>query len=459
MRKTKIDEKSRTKGRGKKRKADAVDEVLPASRMIPFALQHVLICYGGLITTPLVVGLALGLTNAELATLVAANLTVAGLATILQTVGVWKVGVRYPLLMGASFTAIGPGIMIGEAYGLPALYGATMLAGLVTIVVAPFFAKLLRFFPPVVTGTVIAIIGISLMPKSAALITGQPDDPDFGSPTGYLLGIIAVVLVLVIDRVGRGLWKQLSILIALVLGTIIAALFGRVDFSAVTEVSPVQVPQPLMFGPPEFVIGAIIPILIVQFVCLVESTGDVLAVGQIVGRKTGPKQVSRALLADGVGTAVGALLSPFSLTAFANNVGLAQVTKVYSRWVVALAGLFLILFGFVAPLGQVAAALPKPVLGGITVVMFGTIAAVGVKILAASDLTNSRNMFIVGISFAFAMIPVGVPDFYASFPELMQPVLSSSIAAGGIAAFVLNLLLNELWARKEPLTSPTPVSH
>ncbi|MDQ0644963.1 nucleobase:cation symporter-2 family protein [Microbacterium murale] len=368
------------------RQVDEVDELPPVARMIPFALQHVLICYGGLITTPLVVGLALGLTNAEIAALVAANLTVAGFATILQTVGIWKVGVRYPLLMGASFTSIGPAIMIGEAYGLPALYGATMIAGVVTVIVAPFFAKLLRFFPPVVTGTVIAIIGISLMPKSAGLITGQADDPDFASPIGYVLAIIAIALVLIIDRMGRGLWKQLSILIALVIGTVIAAFLGRVDFSSAAEVPLMQVPQPLMFGPPEFILGAIIPILIVQFVCLVESTGDVLAIGQIVGRKTGPKQVSRALLADGFGTALGALLSPFSLTAFANNVGLAQVTRVYSRWVVALAGVFLILFGFIAPLGQIAAGLPKPVLGGITVVMFGTIAAVGVRMLATADL-------------------------------------------------------------------------
>ncbi|MCM3660616.1 purine permease [Georgenia satyanarayanai] len=427
-----------------------VDEVPPLRRAVPLALQHVVIAYGGLITTPIVVGGAIGLDTPALAALIAANLVVAGLVTLVQTLGIWKIGVRYPVVMGSTFTAIGPSIMIGNEYGLPALFGGTILAGVMTVVIAPFFAKLLRYFPPVVTGTIIGIIGISLLPTSANLIQGEEGSPGYNTVSSFVLAAITVGIVLAVDRFGRRTFKQVSILLALVLGTVIAVFMGKADFSTVGESGVLSVPS--LFGglgAPTFVLAAIVPLLIVQFVNMIESTGDTMAIGEIIGKDTGEKEISRTLLADGVGTAVGGIFTPFSLVTFANNVGLIQITRMFSRYVVALAGVFLILFGLIAPLGDMAAALPAPVLGGITVVMFGTIGVVGMRIIAKDDLSDSRNIFIVGISFGFGIIPVGAPDFWSGFPDILQPVLSTSIAAGGISAFVLNLVLKVWGSKKE----------
>ncbi|GAB3800453.1 nucleobase:cation symporter-2 family protein [Humibacter antri] len=446
MRKT-MEHRSEPAGPGNHAK-DAVDKAPPIYKAIPLALQHVLIAYGGIITTPIVVGLAIGLKPDVLAALISANICVAGAATILQTLGVWKFGVRLPVVMGSTFTAIGPSIVLGKEYGLPAVFGATIVAGVVATAIAPFFGRLLKYFPPIVTGTVIAIIGISLLPTSANLIQGQKGSVGYNSMSSFLLAGITVAIVLVIDRFGRGTFKQLSILIALVVGTIIAIPMGKLDLSSVGDGPFIAVPMPFAFGAPQFILGAILPILIVQFVSMVETVGDVLAIGEIVGRKVGKKEVNRGLLADGAATAIGGIFTPFSLVTFANNVGLVQITKMFSRHVVAIAGGLFILVGLIGPLGGLAAAIPKPVLGGITVIMFGTIAGVGVKILGKADLTNSRNIYIIAISFAFGMIPVGAPNFWEGFPPLLQPVLSTGIAAGSISAFVLNLLLN-VWGGKQ----------
>lgn len=448
MRKRKKDEKPAATPTGDQTQVDLVEEKPRLARMVPLALQHVLIAYAGLITTPLVVGIAIGLSNEELAVLIAANLVVAGIATMIQTLGIWRFGVRYPIVMGSTFTAIGPSIVIGDTYGLPALFGGTLIAGLLTIVVAPWFGKLLKYFPPVVTGSVIAIIGISLLPTSASLIQGEEGTPGYNTPSSFLLAALTVAIVLAVDRFGRGTMKQVSILAALVIGTVLAVLMGKVSFAEVGQHGVLSIPRPFSYGAPEFILAAILPLLVVQFVNMVEATGDTLAIGEIVGRKTGAKEVSRALSADGLGTAIGSVFAPFSLVSFANNVGLVQITRMHSRFVVAVAGLFLVIIGLIAPLGDIAATLPEPVMGGITVVMFGTIGAVGIKILGQADLSSSRNIFVVAVAFAFGMIPVGAPDFWIAMPELLQPVLSSSIAAGGVAAFVINLLLN-VWGVKD----------
>lgn len=438
-----------SKGQNRSRKGakDAVDAAPPIYKAIPLALQHVLIAYGGIITTPIVVGLAIGLKPDALATLIAANLCVAGAATILQTLGVWRFGAKLPILMGATFTAIGPAIVLGDKYGLPAVFGATIVSGVLATIIAPWFGKLLRFFPPIVTGSVIAIIGISLLPTSADLIQGEEGSPGYNSMSSFLLALITVAIVIGVDRLGRGMFKQLAILLGLIVGTIIAAPMGKVDFSSVGDGPLFNPPMPFAFGPPEFILAAILPMVIVQFVAMVETTGDVLAIGEIVGQKVGVKEVTNALYADGASTAIGAIFTPFALVSFANNVGLVQITKMFSRHVVAIAGGMFIIVGLFGPLGNFAAALPKPVLGGITVVMFGTIAGVGIKILGRADLSSSRNIYIIAISFAFGMIPVGAPHFWDGFPPLLQPVLSTGIAAGGIAAFLLNLILN-VWGAK-----------
>ncbi|MDA3627204.1 nucleobase:cation symporter-2 family protein [Saccharopolyspora sp. WRP15-2] len=422
---------------------DAVDTAPPLRQLLPLGLQHVLVAYSGMATVPLLIGLGIGLPTEQIAVLVSANVLVSGIATLLQALGVLNIGARLPIVMGSTFTGITPAILVGKDGGLPAVFGATIVAGLLTWLVAPWFSRLMRFFPPIVTGTIIAIIGFSLLPSTSKLIAGtDPAAADFASPTRLLMALGTILLVVLLEAFAPAAIARFAILTALVLGTLVALPLGLADFSAVGEASWFGAVHPFAFGLPEFTIAAILPMIIIQLVNMVESTGDTLAIGQIAGRDVGREELARALRADGVGTAVAGVFNSFTIVTFGENVGLVSMTRVLSRFVVATAGALLVVIGLLPKLAAVVASLPGPVLGGVGVVMFGTVGAVGVKIMAQADLGNPRNILIVAISFGFGLLPVGAPEFYANLPGVLQPVLSSGIAAGGIAAFLLNLVLN-----------------
>ncbi|WGW11398.1 nucleobase:cation symporter-2 family protein [Saxibacter everestensis] len=422
---------------------DAVDTAPRLLHMIPLGLQHVLVAYSGMITTSLLIGVGVGLSTEQIAVLVSANVLVCGIATVLQTLGLFNIGVRLPIVMGSTFTAISPAIVIGNDAGLPAVFGATLVAGALTWLVAPWFSKLMRFFPPIVTGTIIAIIGFSILPSTANLIAGpDPAAADYGSATGLLLALFTIVLVIGLERFAPPAVGRFAILIALGVGTLVAIPLGLTDFSGVKDADLVGFVRPFEFGLPTFPIAAIIPMLIVQLVNMVESVGDTLAIGQIVNRKIGPNEVARALRADGAGTVLAGVFGSPSIVTFGNNVGLVTITKVMSRFVVATAGIFLIIISLLPKLGTFVASLPGPVLGGVGVVMLGTVGAIGIKIIGQADLTDGRNLLIVAVSFGFGLLPVGAPQLYQHLPGALNIVLTSGIAAGGIAAFLLNLLLN-----------------
>ncbi len=419
-----------------------VDTVPPLRLMIPLGLQHVIVAYSGMVTVPLVIGLGVGLSPAQVTTLVTANVLISGVATLIQTLGIFNIGVRLPIVMGSTFTGITPAIIVGSDSGLPAVFGATILVGLLTWVIAPWFAQLSRYFPPIVTGTTIAIIGFSLLPKTATLISGPESAADHGAPKRLLLALGTIALVVVLERVMRPAVGRFAILIALIVGTLAAWPLGLTDFSATSDAPLFGMVEPFAFGAPTFVLAAILPMLVVQIVNMVESTGDTLATGQIVDRKLGPRDIARALRADGVGTALAGVFSSFTFVTFGGNVGLVSITRVKSRYVVATAGAILVIIGLIPKIGAVVASLPGPVLGGIGVVMFGTLGAIGIKFMLEADFSQPRNHMIVAIAFGFGLMPVGAPDFYTQLPGPLQTVLSSGIAAGGIAAFLLNLLLN-----------------
>lgn len=429
--------------RGSGPEPDAVDSVPRLRVFIPQSVQHVIVAYTGMATVPLVIGLGIGLSSAQIAMLVSANVLIGGVATLVQTLGVLNIGVRLPIIMGSTFTAITPAILVGQQGGLPAIFGATIVVGLITWLVAPWFSKILRFFPPVVTGTTIAIIGFSLLPSTASLIAGDdPAAPEYGSPDRLLLALGTIILFLLLERFAGKTLSRFAILIAIGLGTVAALPLGLADFSAVGDAAWFGVVRPFEFGLPTFTLVAIIPMLFVQLVNMIESTGDTIATGQVVGRHVGPRDVARSLRADGVSTAFAGVFNSFPFVTFSNNVGLLSLTRVTSRFMVAGAGLILILIGFMPKIGASVASLPEPVLGAIALVIFGTVGAIGVKILVRADMSRARNHLIIAVAFGMAFLPVGSPDVYAQLPDGPQTLLSSGIAVGGLTAFVLNLLLN-----------------
>ncbi|MFF1594945.1 nucleobase:cation symporter-2 family protein [Streptomyces sp. NPDC058286] len=422
-----------------------VDEVPPVRQLAAFGLQHVLAMYAGAVAVPLIVGGAMKLSPADLAYLITADLLVCGIATLIQCVGVWRFGVRLPIVQGCTFAAVSPMVIIGTTGGgLPAIYGAVIVAGLAMMLLAPVFGRLLRFFPPLVTGTVILIIGVSLLPVAGNWVAGGAGSKDFGAPKNVALAAFVLVVVLAVQRFAPPFLSRVAVLIGIVAGTAVAVPTGFTDFGGVGDARWVGISTPFHFGTPTFHGAAIVSMLIVALVTMTETTGDFIAVGEMTGRPVQPRSLADGLRADGFSTVLGGVFNTFPYTAFAQNVGLVGMTRVRSRWVVATAGGILVLLGLLPKLGAVVAAIPAPVLGGAGLVMFGTVAASGVRTLARVDFAGNHNLTVVAVSVAIGVLPVGVPGIYAEFPDWFQTVMDSGISAGCITAIVLNLLFNHL---------------
>ncbi len=422
-----------------------VDEVLPAGRLAVFGFQHVLAMYAGAVAVPLILANAIGLPEEDLVYLINADLFTCGVATLVQTVGFWKVGFRLPIIQGVTFAAVTPMVLIGQSGGLTAIYGSVIVAGLVTFLLSPYFSRLLRFFPPVVTGSIITVIGVSLLPVAVDWASGgDPSAEGFGSPANIALAFAVLLIILAIYRFARGFMSRIAILLGLILGTIVATSVGVTDFGGVGEAAAFGITTPFFFGAPTFELAAIVSMILVMLVTMVETTGNAVAVGEIVDRPVREGTLAAGLRADGLSTALGGMLNAFPYTAYAQNVGLVRLTGVKSRWVVAAAGGFLILLGLFPKLAAVVAAIPLPVLGGAGFALFGTVAATGIRTLSTVDFERNANVIIVAVSLALGLIPVASPDFYAAFPPGVQTVLNSGITAGSIAAVALNVVFNVL---------------
>ncbi|MEV7200276.1 nucleobase:cation symporter-2 family protein [Streptomyces griseoluteus] len=425
-----------------------VDEIPPVRQLAAFGLQHVLAMYAGAVAVPLIVGGAMRLSAADLAYLITADLLVCGVATLIQCVGFWGFGVRLPIMQGCTFAAVSPMVLIGTTGGgLPAIYGSVIVAGLAIMLLAPVFGRLLRFFPPLVTGTVILIIGVSLLPVAGNWAAGGAGAKDFGAPRNLALAAFVLLVVLAVQRFAPPFLARVAVLTGIVVGLDVAVPFGFTDFGGVADADWVGISTPFHFGAPEFRVSAIVSMLVVALVTMTETTGDLIAVGELTGREVEPRSLADGLRADGLSTVLGGVFNTFPYTAYAQNVGLVGMTRVRSRWVVAAAGALLVVLGLLPKLGAVVAAIPAPVLGGAGLVMFGTVAASGLRTLARVDFRDNHNLTVVAVSVAVGMLPVGVPTVYAKFPDWFQTVMNSGISAGCLTAIVLNLLFNHLGGR------------
>lgn len=422
------------------------DERLPLGKTVAYGLQHVLTMYGGIIAPPLIIGGAAGLSPEQIGVLVASCLFVGGLATILQTVGIPFFGCQLPLVQGTSFASVSTMVAIvnGDG-GLQSVFGAVLAASVIGFLIAPFFAKIVRFFPPVVTGVVITMIGLSLTPVAANwAMGGNTKADDYGSLANIGLAAMTMVIVLLLSKVGKAVISRLSILLAMVIGTIIAVFLGMADFSAVAHGTIFAFPRPLAFGWPVFEVGAIVSMTIVVIVILTETTADILAVGEIAKTRVDSRRIANGLRADMASSILAPVFNTFTQSAFAQNVGLVAITGVKSRFVVTAGGGILVVLGLLPVLGRVVAAIPTPVLGGAGIVLFGTVAASGIRTLASVKYENNLNLIIVATSIAFGAVPIVKPDFYDAFPTWFATIFHSGISSAAVMAVLLNLLFNEL---------------
>ncbi|WGS49248.1 purine permease [Paraburkholderia sp. D15] len=428
------------------------DERLPAGQLLTLGIQHVLVMYAGAVAVPLIIGAALNLPKDQIAFLISADLFSCGIATLIQTLGLWIFGIRLPVIMGCTFAAVGPMLAIGTnpSLGILDIFGSTIAAGVIGIVIAPVIGKLLRFFPPVVIGVVISVIGLSLMEVGINWAAGGVGNPDYGNPIYLGLSFVVLTLILLINKFAKGFLANISVLLGIIAGFVIALVLGRVNMDGVTHASWVGFPMPFHFGMPHFDPLSIATMVTVMFVTFIESTGMFLAVGDMVDRPVDQKALVRGLRVDGLGTLIGGIFNSFPHTSFSQNVGLIGVTGVKSRFVCAMGGVILVLLGLFPKMAQVVASVPAFVLGGAGIVMFGMVAANGMKVLSRVDFVkNQHNLFIVAVSVGLGLVPVVSPHFFSKLPSALTPLLHSGILLASVSAVVLNLIFNGVKSEKK----------
>jgi NCS2 family nucleobase:cation symporter-2 len=436
-----------------------VDERLPLPRLLPLALQHVLVMYAGAVAVPLIIGRALRLPPEDIAFLISADLFACGIATLVQCVGFPGVGVRLPVMMGVTFASVGPMLSMAAApeVGLLGIYGSVIAAGIFGVLVAPFVSRLLPLFPPVVTGTIILVIGVSLMrvginwaggglPMVTRVVDGVPGqfpNPNYAQVQGLAIAFFVLVVILALIKWGRGFVANVSVLLGIVVGSVLAASLGVMHFDKVAAAPWFDVVLPFHFGMPEFHLVPVATMCVVMVVVMVESLGMFLALGEITGKKVVQEELTHGLRADGVGTLVGGVFNTFPYTSFSQNVGLVGVTGVRSRWVTAAGGAIMLALGLLPKMAALVEAVPQVVLGGAGLVMFGMVAATGARILGAVDFrTNPYNLFVVAVSVGFGMIPLVAPNFFRNLPHELHPLLESGILLAAIVSVLLNAFFN-----------------
>ncbi|OOM14425.1 nucleobase:cation symporter-2 family protein [Clostridium saccharobutylicum] len=423
--------------------ADKVNEMLPVSKLTVLGLQHVLAMYAGAVAVPLIIGGAVGLTPEQLSFLVAADLFTCGIATLLQAIGIGSyVGIKLPAILGCTFAAVGPLIIIGKNLGMETAYGSIMVAAIIVVLVAPLYGKILRFFPTVVTGTVVTMIGLSLVNVGIQSAGGGSGAKDFGSMPNLLLAAFVMIVVLISNKFLKGFFQAISVLNGIILGTIVAAFMGKVDFSIVANAKWISIVHPFNFGLPKFDLGSIIMMTFVMLTVMIESTGTFIGISNVCEKKLTEKDIVRGLRAEGIATLLGGIFNSFPYTTFNQNLGLLALSKVKSRYVVIASGAILVALGLIPKFAALATIIPQPVIGGATTIMFAMVAVAGIQMLSSVDFNKSTNMMVVACSIGLGLGITAVPDLLAQTPTIFKSIFSSGIVTTSVVAVVLNAFLN-----------------
>lgn len=422
-----------------------VDEKPPLATLLPLGLQHVLVMYAGAVAVPLILGGALNLPKDQVATLINADLFACGIATLIQSIGFRGFGIRMPVMMGVTFAAVGPMLAMAAdpRLGLLGIYGAVIGAGLFGILVAPFISRLLPLFPPVVTGTIITVVGISLLGVGINWAAGGAGNPRFGDPLYLAVSLMVLLVILGATKYCTGFFANIAVLLGLIAGFVVAFALGEVSFAGVARAGWVELVRPFQFGWPTFDLLAILTMSLVLVVVMIESSGVFLALGEVTDRTIGQEEMTRGLRADGLGTLIGGIFNTFPYTSFSQNVGLVGITGVRSRWVTATGGVIMLMLGLFPKIATIVASVPQFVLGGAGIVMFGMICATGIRVLSRVDFRGkSGNTYVVAVSIGLGMIPQVSERFFAHMPKALSPLLHSGILLASIAAIALNAYFN-----------------
>ena len=418
-----------------------VDDDLDLPKKVLFGLQHIFAAFGGIIVVPLVIATSLGFDSKVTTALISASILGSGLATIIQAKGVGKVGARVACIMGTDFTFVSPAISVGSVLGLPGIIGATILGSLFEVILSFFIKPLMKFFPPLVTGTVVALIGLTLLPVSIDWAAGGAGSANYASLENLAVAMFVLIITLLLNNYGKGMISSASILIGIVVGYIVCIPLGLVDFTSVKEASWLSFPKILEFGV-TFDAKAVMAFIPAYFVATIGTVGCLKAIGETSNIDIGDKRVAAGVLSDGVGSALGGLVGSCPNTSFSQNIGIISLAKVASRHVAVMAGILLVILGFLPKVAAIITGIPNPVLGGVGIMMFGTVAAAGIRTLSNIKLTE-RNLLIIAISMGLGLGVTFRPDVIHNLPEAIRMIFSSGISTGTIAALILNAVLKE----------------
>ena len=408
---------------------------------ILLGLQHIFAAFGGIIVVPLVISSALGFDNKASTAVISASILAAGIATIIQAKGIGKVGSKVACIMGTDFTFVSPAISVGSILGLPGIIGATILGAVFEIILSYFIKPLMKLFPPIVTGTVVCLIGLTLLPVSMDWAAGGTGASDYGSLTNISIAIFVMIVTLLLNRYGKGMVSSASILIGMVVGYLVCIPLGMVDFSQILQANLMAIPKIFEYGV-TFDLKSLIAFLPAYFVTTIETVGCLKAIGEVSEVDMNDKRVGSGVLADGVGSIIGGVFGAFPNTSFSQNVGLIPLTKVASKHVAVMAGILLVLLGLFPKVAALVNSIPQPVLGGVGIVMFGTVAASGIKTLSSVEI-NDRNLLIIATSIGLGLGVTFRPDIINQLPEGLKMIFASGISTGTIVALLLNIILIE----------------
>ncbi|EOU1842368.1 purine permease [Clostridium perfringens] len=418
-----------------------VDDDLDLPKKVLFGLQHIFAAFGGIIVVPLVIATSLGFDSKVTTALISASILGSGLATIIQAKGIFKVGARVACIMGTDFTFVSPAISVGSVLGLPGIIGATILGSLFEVILSFFIKPLMKFFPPLVTGTVVALIGLTLLPVSIDWAAGGAGSANYASLENLAVAMFVLIITLLLNNYGKEMISSASILIGIVVGYIVCIPLGLVDFTSVKEASWLSFPKILEFGV-TFDAKAVMAFIPAYFVATIGTVGCLKAIGETSNIDIDDKRVAAGVLSDGVGSALGGLVGSCPNTSFSQNIGIISLTKVASRHVAVMAGILLVILGFLPKVAAIITGIPNPVLGGVGIMMFGTVAAAGIRTLSNIKLTE-RNLLIIAISMGLGLGVTFRPDVIHNLPEAIRMIFSSGISTGTIAALILNAVLKE----------------
>lgn len=431
--------------RGKKinRNKYDLDGIPELREAIPLGLQHIFAMFLSNIAVPIIIADIVGITGEDLTLLVQSAMIMAGVATIIQCYPIWRVGSKLPVVMGTSFGFLPTNIAIASSYGISGLLGASLVGGLFCGVLGFFLKPLRRFFPKIVTGTVVLTIGLSLLPTGIIAMAGGSGAENFGSLKNWSVSLMVMAIVIFLNRYARGMAKTASILIGIIIGYMVALPLNMVDFSTIGQASWFSIPRPFYF-PMTFELGAILPLSIMFIVTAVETVGDVTAItmgGD--GREPTNNELSGSIIANGLTSSLGAVFNALPNTSFSQNVGMIAFTKIMSRYVVAIGSVFLILAGLVPKFGAIISTLPQAVIGGASIIIFSQISLTGIEILTSEPL-NQRSKIIVGLSLVFGLGLSQVPSAMDAFPDLLKLIFGESgIVIACLVAIVLNIAIPE----------------